>query len=245
VICVDPTSPLSGGATLGDRVRLSDYHADDAVFIRSMASRGHRGGLATATSSVAHVLDAAGFDPILIETLGVGQDETEISQVAHTVAVLQVPNLGDSIQTLKAGILEIADVLVVNKADLPEADRLVRDLTAMLSLADRTSDDAPQAPVVRTSAATSTGVDRLVEALESRRHWLEQSGRWQARQRELATAELSRLVRAAIDERLNDRRADDRWTTLVQEIAARRRAPGEASQQIIGSLDPSTTQRST
>jgi LAO/AO transport system kinase len=237
VICVDPTSPFSGGATLGDRVRLMEFHADPNVFVRSMASRGHHGGLAATTAAVAHVLDAVGFDPILIETLGVGQDETEVAGLAHSVVVLQVPGLGDSVQTLKAGVLEIADVLVVNKADRPEAERLFRDLAAMLSLAERPGTNEWSVRLLRSSATTGTGIDQLVAAIHAHRQWLEETGAWHDRQRHLAASELSTLLRRSIEERFRAGGPADGWSSVVDEIASRRRSPGEAIQGLLAGLD--------
>jgi len=153
VIAVDPSSPLTGGAILGDRVRMLEHHTDNNVFIRSLATRGALGGLASATLDLVLLLDAAGFDPILIETVGVGQDEVDIAQVAGTVVVVLVPNMGDDVQAIKAGILEIASVLVINKADLDGAEKLEREL------------DAFSVPVCRTVATTGAGVAELVAAL--------------------------------------------------------------------------------
>jgi LAO/AO transport system kinase len=227
VIAVDPTSPLTGGAILGDRIRLMDYHGDPDVFIRSMANRGHAGGLAGTTSSVADVLDAAGFDPILIETLGVGQDEVEIARLAHTVTVLQVPGLGDTVQTLKAGLLEIADVLVVNKADLPSAERLVRDLSTMLTLGERGDQASWSPPVLRTSATTGEGVDRLVAVLEEHRTYLQASGELVHRERELAAAEISRLLRQALLARLTDADQESGLSLLVDQVVERSLSPAD------------------
>jgi LAO/AO transport system kinase len=235
VICVDPTSPFSGGATLGDRIRLMDHHADPNVYVRSMASRGHHGGLAATTAAVAHVLDASGFDPILIETLGVGQDETEIRGLAHTVVVLQVPGLGDTIQTLKAGVLEIADILVVNKADLPEADRLVRDLAGMISLADRPLPSDWRVKLVRASATADPGVDDLIEAIQSHRRWLDEAGAWHERQRQLAATELMTALRRALEERLHGN-ATNEWAEVVEAVATRQGTPAEAVNRLLARL---------
>lgn len=164
VIAVDPSSPISGGAVLGDRIRMGDYTADEGVFIRSLASRGHLGGLCRSAARVVDVLDAAGFDVVVVETVGAGQSEVEIADIAHTRIVVCPPGLGDDIQAIKAGILEIADIFVVNKSDSPLADRTERELLAMLSLR------APASwvpPVVRTVATTGMGVKLLAEAIES------------------------------------------------------------------------------
>ena len=163
VVCVDPTSPFSGGAILGDRIRMSRHSTDPGVFIRSLATRGHLGGLSRSTADVVTVLDAMGYDVVIVETVGVGQDEIDIVGQAETTVVVTVPGLGDEIQAIKAGILEIADVLVVNKSDREGADRSVRDLIGMLEL--RGHDSTP-VDIVKTVAATGQGVDDLVEAVE-------------------------------------------------------------------------------
>ncbi|HLN81093.1 MAG TPA: methylmalonyl Co-A mutase-associated GTPase MeaB [Thermoanaerobaculia bacterium] len=165
IVAVDPSSPFTGGAILGDRIRMGEIYTDPGVFIRSMATRGVMGGLARATSDAVDILDAAGFDVVLIETVGVGQDEVDIVKTAETVAVVLVPGLGDDIQAIKAGILEIADVFVVNKADREGADRASAELTMMLDLAPTARDWRP--PIVRTVAPRGEGVEKVVEAMES------------------------------------------------------------------------------
>jgi LAO/AO transport system kinase len=157
ILAVDPTSPFTGGALLGDRIRMMDHHADSGVFIRSMATRGHLGGLAAATTDLTLLLDAAGFDIVLIETVGVGQDEVEIAAVADVTALVLVPGLGDDVQAIKAGIMEIADVYILNKADQPGIDKLEREIGALLSLA----------PIVRCVATEGTGVESSAAAIES------------------------------------------------------------------------------
>ncbi|HLI52676.1 MAG TPA: methylmalonyl Co-A mutase-associated GTPase MeaB, partial [Thermomicrobiaceae bacterium] len=166
VLAIDPSSVLTGGATLGDRIRMNENYADPGVYIRSMATRGQMGGLALAVTGAAHLLDAYGFDIILIETVGVGQDEVDIAEMADTTLVLQVPGLGDSIQTIKAGILEVADILVVNKSDRPDARQLVRDLRNMLLLSEAT---ARSIPIIETTATDGSGIPRLARAIEEHR----------------------------------------------------------------------------
>jgi LAO/AO transport system kinase len=161
VIAVDPTSRATGGALLGDRIRMQQHHADTGIFIRSMASRGGRGGLARATGDLALLMDAAGKDFVVIETVGVGQDEVDIADLAHVTLVVLVPGMGDDVQTIKAGIMEIADVFVINKSDLPGADRVERELQAMLSLTD-----GPKPAIVRTVATEGTGIPELLDAVE-------------------------------------------------------------------------------
>ena len=165
VLAVDPTSPFTGGALLGDRVRMQEHAADEHVFIRSMASRGHLGGLAASTPQAIRVLDAAGFEVILIETVGVGQAEVAVASLADSVVVLLAPGMGDAIQAAKAGILEVADLFVVNKADKPDAQQVVRDLRNMIALADRTEDDW-KPPIVTTVATRNEGIQELVQPAE-------------------------------------------------------------------------------
>jgi len=164
IIAVDPTSRATGGALLGDRIRMQQHHADPGIFIRSMATRGGGGGLARATADLARLMDAAGKDYVLIETVGVGQDETEITNLADVTVVVLVPGMGDDVQTIKAGIMEIADIFAINKADLPGADRVENEVRAMLSLGD-----GPKPEIVRTVATDGTGVTELLEATEQNR----------------------------------------------------------------------------
>ena len=163
VLAVDPTSKLSGGAILGDRIRMQQHHADPGIFIRSMATRGKTGGLAQATADLVCLMDAAGRDYVIVETVGVGQDEVEITGLADVTVVVLVPGMGDDVQTIKAGIMEIADIFVINKSDLPGAERVEHELQAMLSLAE-----GPRPPIIRTSAKEGAGVDELLAAIESR-----------------------------------------------------------------------------
>src|SRR5215470_7339036 len=165
IIAVDPSSPFTGGAILGDRIRMQELAGDPNVFIRSMASRGSLGGLAASTRDVVRALDAAGFDTIIVETVGAGQAEVEIVRAAHTVLVVTVPGMGDDIQALKAGILEIADIFVVNKADRPGADQTAAELRMLLSLDERRKERAWKVPIVKTSAASGKGVPELVDKL--------------------------------------------------------------------------------
>ena len=237
VVAVDPTSPLTGGATLGDRIRLMEFHGDPNVFIRSMASRGHAGGLATTTSAVANALDAGGFDPILIETLGVGQDEVEIARLAHSVVVLQVPGLGDTVQTLKAGLLEIADVLVVNKSDLPGAERLVRDLSTMLTLGERGDAVGWSPPVLRTSAATGDGIERLIAVLDEHRNHLCASGLLAQREREIAAAEIERQLRLVLLARLAAPGQHSEISSMLDQVVERTRSPAEVVALLLADVE--------
>jgi LAO/AO transport system kinase len=195
ILCVDPTSPFSGGALLGDRIRMQERATDPGVFIRSMATRGALGGLARATRDAVDLLDAAGYDWVLVETVGVGQDEVDVVASVDTVVVVTVPGLGDDIQAIKAGILEIADVFVINKADREGADRAHRDLATMLSLADAL-DWMP--PIVRTVASKSEGIDALLAEIERHRAWMAGEGRLATRRR----AQLRLRVEGILKERV-------------------------------------------
>src|SRR3954462_9809689 len=181
VLAVDPSSPFSGGALLGDRVRMQEHALDDSVYIRSRASRGHLGGLSWSTPQALRVLDAAGCDVVLVETVGVGQSEVEIAGLADTTVVLLAPGMGDGIQAAKAGILEIGDVYVVNKADRDGADSTVRDLRHMLGLGERRGPGDGRRPVVRAVATTGEGLADVVEALDKHRAWLAADGRLERR----------------------------------------------------------------
>jgi LAO/AO transport system kinase len=195
VLAVDPSSPFSGGALLGDRIRMQSHATDGGVFIRSMASRGHLGGLAATTPQALRVLEAAGFDVVLIETVGVGQSEVEVAGAADTTLVLLAPGMGDGIQAAKAGILEVGDVFAVNKADRDGADATVRELRAMLGLGERsTMDWVP--PIVRTVASTGAGVDDLLDALDAHAAWLAESGAWEQRRTRRAREEIVALATA-------------------------------------------------
>jgi LAO/AO transport system kinase len=193
IVAVDPTSPFTGGAILGDRIRMRDLAGDPGVYIRSMATRGSLGGLARATGDVVTALDAAGFDVILVETVGAGQSEVEIAQLAHTTLVVEAPGLGDDVQAIKAGILEIADILVVNKADQPNVEAALRALRGMLSLAHGRNEW--DVPIIETVAIESKGIPELTAAIATHRAHLEQSGQWGARLRERIHRQLELALR--------------------------------------------------
>jgi LAO/AO transport system kinase len=195
ILCVDPTSPYSGGSLLGDRIRMQGLATDPGVFIRSMATRGALGGLARATRDAVDLLDAAGFDWVLVETVGVGQDEVDVVESVDSVVVVAVPGLGDDIQAIKAGIMEIADVFVLNKSDREGADRTYKDLAMVLSLADGLDEWTP--PIVRAVASKSEGIDELLGALERHRTSMEESGRLEERRR--------RQLRLRVETILKDR----------------------------------------
>jgi LAO/AO transport system kinase len=220
VVAVDPTSAATGGALLGDRVRMEELNADPGVFVRSMATRGAAGGLARAAIDATRILDAAGFDVVIVETIGVGQDQLDVRQVAETVVVVEAPNLGDDVQALKAGLREIADVYAVNKADVGNADRTVATLRAMLAL-EGERERTP--PIIKTSAATNEGIEALADAVEAHLAWLGDEGR-EARRRERVREELRRLLQGR----------------LLRELLTRLGDPdlSSASARVLGGLDP-------
>ena len=231
VVAVDPSSPFSGGALLGDRIRMRERFLDEGIFIRSMASRGHAGGLARATARVVNVLDALGTDIVLVETVGVGQEEVDVIRVVDTVCLVTVPGLGDDIQAIKAGVLEIADVLVVNKADRPGADETARDLAHMLSLGKLRTSWKP--PILRTVAATGENVPQLVEAIEKHRAWAAENGERDRRRRDAARVEVEDLLREALIRRLRDRVGDDRVAKAVARVADRTIDPYAAVEELL------------
>jgi LAO/AO transport system kinase len=228
VLAVDPTSPFTGGALLGDRVRMQQHATDDAVFIRSMASRGHLGGLAASTPQAIRVLDAVGFDLILIETVGVGQAEVAIASLADSVVVLLAPGMGDAIQAAKAGILEVADLFVVNKADKPDSQQVVRDLRNMIALADRGPEDW-KPPILTTIAMQGEGIEELVTRLEAHWSWLNASGELARRRRGRAREEITALAFAALRGRL----AADRVDALARQVADGTLDPFQAAEELL------------
>ncbi len=248
IIAIDPTSPFSGGALLGDRVRMRDLVGDPDVFIRSMATRGSLGGLARATDDVVLVLDAMGFDRILIETVGVGQAEVDIASSAHTVIVVEAPGLGDDIQAIKAGVLEIADVFVVNKADREGADRTVMALQTMLGMGPRTVRhhgqtmrvDIPQEeaagwtpPILKTVATRGEGVADVVEAVERHRRHLLETGEMARREALRAAHELDHILREALVGRLVARVSQVLLDAVVRQVAERKVDPYTAAQSLM------------
>ena len=230
VLAIDPSSPFSGGAILGDRVRMQDHATDEGVFIRSMATRGHLGGLSLATPQAVRILDAAGKPWIIIETVGVGQVEVEVAGAADTTVVVVNPRWGDGVQANKAGLLEIADVLVVNKADREGAADTVRDLQVMLELAGE-RDWRP--PIVETVATDSRGIDELWRAVLDHRAYLEADGRLERRR----DARLREELRAIVHERLragaDERCRGDRFDRLVEQVAARQLDPYAAADELL------------
>ncbi|PWS48281.1 methylmalonyl Co-A mutase-associated GTPase MeaB [Streptomyces sp. FT05W] len=220
VLAVDPSSPFSGGALLGDRVRMSEHASDPGVYIRSMATRGHLGGLAWSAPQAIRVLDAAGCDVILVETVGVGQSEVEIASQADTSVVLLAPGMGDGIQAAKAGILEIGDVYVVNKADRDGADATARELNHMLGLGESRGPGDWRPPIVKTVAARGEGLDEVVEALEKHRAWMEERGVLAERRTARAAREVETIAVTALRERIADLHGDRRLDALAERIVA-------------------------
>jgi LAO/AO transport system kinase len=221
IIAVDPTSPFTGGALLGDRVRMRDLAGDPGVFIRSMATRGSLGGLAQATSDVVKVLDAVGFDMILIETVGAGQSEVEIARTAHTTLVLEAPGLGDEVQALKAGLMEIADILVVNKADRPGAARTARALEMVIDRNAPAHNDGWQPPILQTIALDGSGVCELLQAIEDHRDYLCATGLLAKRERMRIEAELLNVLQRQLLDSLVSRVGEERIEDWIERIAGR------------------------
>ncbi|WP_425829487.1 methylmalonyl Co-A mutase-associated GTPase MeaB [Streptomyces fractus] len=236
VLAVDPSSPFSGGALLGDRVRMSEHASDPGVYIRSMATRGHLGGLAWAAPQAIRVLDAAGCDVILVETVGVGQSEVEIASQADTSVVLLAPGMGDGIQAAKAGILEIGDVYVVNKADRDGADATARELNHMLGLGESRAPGDWRPPIVKTVAARGEGVDEVVEALEKHRAWMEEHDVLSERRAARAAREVETIAVTALRERIGDLSGDRRLGTLAERIVSGDLDPYRAADELVAGL---------
>ena len=234
IVAVDPTSPFTGGAILGDRIRMRDLAGDPGVFIRSMATRGSLGGLAAATTGVVQVFDAAGFDVILIETVGAGQAEVDIARLAHTTLVVEAPGLGDDIQAIKAGILEIADVLVVNKADQPGADVAVRILGNMLGLAHPPNGGHFwQPPIVSTVALDARGIPDLAVEISRHRQFLQQTGGWKERESFLLQAELETILHAALVSRWRAGISEEEYRQVLSALVDRQISPHQAVERLL------------
>lgn len=236
VLAVDPSSPFSGGALLGDRVRMQDHALDPEVYIRSMASRGHLGGLSWTTPQALRVLDAAGCDVILVETVGVGQSEVEIAGLADTTIVLLAPGMGDGIQAAKAGILEIGDLFVVNKADREGADATVRDIRHMISLGDRTEPGLWRPPVVKTVAARGQGIDEVMEALDKHVAWMEETGALRQRRVRRAGDEIESIALQQLRARMGDLRHGNGVDELAAAVVDGKTDPYAAADQVVAAL---------
>ncbi len=239
VLAVDPSSPFSGGALLGDRVRMQEHATDPGVFIRSMATRGHLGGLAWSTPQALRVLDAAGCDVVLIETVGVGQSEVEVAALADTTVVLLAPGMGDGIQAAKAGILEIGDVFVVNKADRDGAQQTVRDIRHMVSLAGRRQPGDWRPPVLTTVASTGQGIDEVVKALDDHHEWGSTNGRLGERRRRRAAGEVEAIALTELRRRLGDLRDGGLLEHLAAQVASGGCDPYTAADRLVADLEDS------
>jgi LAO/AO transport system kinase len=232
VLAVDPTSPFTGGALLGDRVRMQDHATDPGVFIRSMASRGHLGGLAAATPQALRVLDAAGFGVVLVETVGVGQAEVEVASLADSTLVLVAPGTGDAVQAAKAGILEVGDIFVVNKCDNPGAQETVRNLRTMIAMAARGEGDW-KPPIVTTTATAGEGVADLTAALDAHWSWLDSSGERDRRRRARAREEVAAIAVAALRQQMGGLPGDSRLDELAARVAAGELDPYSAADELV------------
>lgn len=233
IVAVDPTSPFSGGALLGDRLRMQDLSGDAGVFIRSMATRGSLGGLAAATADAVKVLDAAGFEIVLVETVGAGQNEVDIARNAHTTLVVEAPGMGDDIQAIKAGIMEIADLLIVNKADHDDVSATVAALEMNLNLKPKAENDW-RPPVLKTIATTGEGVAEVVEWIGKHRAYLETHHLLTARERERARAELEMIVQRELMARLLRGVNGTKIQALVEQIVARETDVYAAAERLVG-----------
>ncbi len=250
IVAVDPSSPFTGGAILGDRVRMRDLSGDDGVFIRSMASRGALGGLALTTAGVVQLLDAAGYEVVLIETVGAGQSEIEIARLAHTTLVVEAPGLGDDIQSIKAGIMEIADILVLNKADLPGVDSTERALRSALELGysagvsgkaghKQAVDELQpvnsgwQPPVIKTVATRGTGMQELADAIFKHREYLQDSDILKQRSRERLQVEFTQLLRSMLYEDWQRDHPQSQVDEVMEQVYTRRISPRQAVEQLI------------
>jgi GTPase len=235
VLAVDPSSPFSGGAILGDRVRMQDHATDPGVYIRSMSSRGHLGGLSAATAAAVRVLAGVGCDVVLVETVGVGQAEVEIASLADTTLVLLAPGMGDAIQAVKAGILEIADIFVVNKADREGVDATVRDIQGMIALGDRAAGEwRPR--VVRAIAARSEGIGDVLTAIGEHWAYLDRTGELRKRREERAAAEIEALVLGSLRKRIGSLRGGNSLGELATKVAAGALDPYTAAEELLSGL---------
>ncbi len=232
IIAVDPTSPFTGGAILGDRIRMADLYTDRGVYIRSMATRGFLGGLAKATNDVVDILDAAGFDVVLVETVGVGQDEVEVVRTVQTNVVVLVPGMGDDIQAIKAGIMEIGDVFVVNKADRPGADKTVTEVTMMMSLVEEHGQWVP--PIVKTIASRSQGIPELDDAIVRHYDYLASSGELDRRNRDRVRIRIETQIKELFMERLiGGTIARAEYEDLLEDVLRKRNNPHDAAESVL------------
>lgn len=232
IVAVDPTSPFTGGAILGDRIRMAELYTDRGVFIRSMATRGFLGGLARATNDVVDILDASGFDIVVVETVGVGQDEVEVVRTVQTNLVVLVPGMGDDIQAIKAGIMEIGDIFVVNKADRPGADRTVTEITMMMSLVEEHSDWIP--PIVKTVASLRQGIEDLDAAIAQHFEYLKTSGELDRRNRERVRIRIETQLKEKFMERMiGGTMSREEYDALLDDVLRKKNNPHDAAESMI------------
>jgi LAO/AO transport system kinase len=235
IIAVDPSSPYTGGAILGDRIRMQDHFSDPGIYIRSMATRGSLGGLARATADVATVLDASGRDMVMIETVGVGQDEVDIVRVADVTIVILVPGMGDDVQSIKAGIMEIADIFVINKSDHEGAERVEREIRALQSLAMRGDNWTP--PIVKTVATTAAGISDLAASVTAYEQHMEKSGLLSRRRVQNWEARLLEMLRDTLLEKARATMADGELSRLASEIAEHKRDPYSVVEELVAKMN--------
>lgn len=234
IVAVDPSSPFTGGALLGDRVRMRDLVGDPGVFVRSMASRGALGGIARATSAVVQVLDALGFGMILVETVGTGQSEVEVARLAHTVIVVDAPGLGDDVQAIKAGILEIADILVVNKADLPGVENTLRALSLMLEMIPQAQEETGwKPPLLRASAVNGEGIEEIVQAILAHGEYLRNHSLWTTREKVRISTEILERVQETLLEQWKYKVGEFRLNQMVERVLKREISPAEAVKELL------------
>jgi len=230
IVAIDPTSPFSQGAILGDRIRMQDLTSDPQVFLRSMATRGGMGGLAPSTAGVVTALDAFGKDAVLVETVGAGQDEVEVAAMADTTVVVLTPGAGDDVQAMKAGIMEIADILVVNKSDLPNADLLARQLSSIVDA----SPSPRRTPIVKTAGALDEGIDALLDEIEQHRAYITSSSVQEEHRRARARHQVLTLARQRLIDRLVAQHTDGRLDALVERVARHELDPHSAADELTG-----------
>jgi len=235
VVAVDPTSPISGGAVLGDRIRMQRHAADKAVFIRSLATRGSVGGLSRAVFDTVTVMDAMGKDIVFIETAGIGQEGVKVAGAAHTLLAVCAPGMGDDIQALKAGVLEIADIFVANKRDREGSDELVRDLRS--ALGPKKSPEGWERPVIKTDALTGKGVGELAELIARHKKFLSKTRAWQKRSKSMAESAFMELLECGIRERVGEKLAKEKpWVRLLEDLGNRRTDPRSAARRALGKM---------
>ncbi len=233
IVAVDPTSPFTGGAILGDRIRMQRHATDEGVFIRSLATRGYLGGLSRSTQDVINVMDAMGKDIVLVETVGVGQDEVEIVNTAHTSIVIFVPGLGDDIQAIKAGIIEIGDLFVINKSDREGADRMERDLRMALEMGRR-REAVWEVPILKTEAISGRGIAELVQGIHRHRQTMEKNNKLEKKMREKARTTFLGILETEVMARLIGRiEREGKWETLLDELTSRRADPYSIAERLI------------